>query len=237
MLCNSKMATIIKRTIGGRDYYYYTRSYRVKDSPKANGKARGSGKSRVRTEQIYLGTAEDVIRRIQSQQSPEKVRTTSFGIEAVALKVIQELGLVEIIDRHVAKRHQGLSVGHYIATAIINRLVKPTSRAGIADWLKTSSLPTLFPIDPKLLKNQNFWDAFDKMLPEAETRGSKSYGFSGDVLDDQVIQDIEHSLWEQFLTLYDVPNGTKLSSQAQLTRGFGVVAAGNSHLVCLCSFE
>ena len=179
MLCNSKMATIIKRTIGGRDYtdngkslrslngglrlcepdppyapyagisrnpyYYYTRSYRVKDSPKANGKARGSGKSRVRTEQIYLGTAEDVIRRIQSQQSPEKVRTTSFGIEAVVLKVIQELGLVEIIDRHVANRHQGLSMGHYIATATINRLVKATSRAGIADWLNTTT--ALFFVD------------------------------------------------------------------------------------------
>ena len=66
-------------------------------------------------------------------------------------------------------------------------------------------MPTLFPIDPKLLRSQNFWDAFDKMLPEAETRGSKSSGFSGDVLDDQVIQDIEHSLLEQLLTLYDVP--------------------------------
>lgn len=198
------MATIIKRTINGRNYYYISRSYRVKEPGSAPGKGPWSGKSRVRSEQVYLGTVEEVLRKIQQKASPEIVRTRSFGIEAAAVRIIQELDLINIIDRHVEKRHQGLSVGQYLAVALINRIVRPTSRAGIADWAATSALPSMMKIDPRLLKSKNFWDAFDKMLAEP-TESERSTDPSPEVLDDQVIQDIELDVWEQLRTLYDVP--------------------------------
>ena len=199
------MATIVKRLINGRAYYYISRSFRVKDASNASGKTRGSGKSHVRTEQIYLGTIEDVIKKVQTTNSPEKIRTASFGIEAAAWQVIQELDLVGIVDRHVAKRHQGLSVGQYIAVALINRLVRPSSKAGMSDWLKSSALSSLTTIEPGLMKSQNFWDAFDKMIHQPSRRGESDANQQESILDDQVIRDIEHGLWEQLLTLYDVP--------------------------------
>ena len=199
------MATIVKRLINGRAYYYISRSFRIKDASGDCGKTRGSGKSHVRTEQIYLGTIEDVIKRVQSTNSPEKIRTASFGIEAAAWQVVQELDLVGIIDRHVAKRHQGLTVGQYVAVALVNRLVRPTSKAGMSDWLKSSALSSLTTIEPGLMKSQNFWDAFDKMIHQPTRRGEPTEEQQNGILNDQIIQDIEHSLWEQLLTLYDVP--------------------------------
>ncbi len=46
---------------GDNTYYYYRRTYRVKVDPKNEGKkGPGTGKSKVITENIYLGTAEDI---------------------------------------------------------------------------------------------------------------------------------------------------------------------------------
>lgn len=193
------MATIIKRKIAGGTYYYLSHSYRVKEPGQ-------KGKGRVKTKQIYLGTAEDVLQKISTMQTPKSLVSRSFGIEAAALQVIQKLDLINIIDRHVSKRRQGLSVGQYLAVAAINRLVKPSSKNGIADWCKGSVLPDLMKIDPGLLKSQNFWDAFDKMLSEPKEGGRPpDLGDQNPLIDDQIILDIEQDIWKQVATVYGVP--------------------------------
>jgi len=58
------------KTINGITYYYYQRTWREKIDPHAWGKQRGSGKSRVRTESIYLGTAESILQRLKETSGP-----------------------------------------------------------------------------------------------------------------------------------------------------------------------
>lgn len=57
---------IYPRTVNGKTYYYLQRSWREKLDPNAKGKTRGSGKSRVRTEKIYLGSAVSILKKLSS---------------------------------------------------------------------------------------------------------------------------------------------------------------------------
>lgn len=208
------MGCIIKRQFGQKTYYYYSQSLRIQD-PKS------PGKTRVKTEQIYLGSAEDVRKRFQETPKPQTIRTRSFGIEAAALRVAQEIDVVGIIDRHVAKRQQGLSVGQYLLVAAINRLVQPTSKNGIADWCATSVLPSLMHIDSRLLKSQNFWDAFEKMLNQkGAVKKPRKTHFEPLVIDDSLILDIERDLLQNISTTQHVPLDTVIYDTTNLLTHF-----------------
>jgi transposase len=193
------MGCIIKRKFGEKTYYYFSQSVRVKG-------AGPGGKSKVKTEQIYLGSAEDVRGRFLDAPKPHTVRCRSYGIEAAAVRISQKIDLVGIIDRHVAKRRQGLSVGQYLLVGAINRLVRPTSKNGIAHWCQGSALPDLMHIDTGLLKSQNFWDAFDTMISEPSPKKNGKPSDHGPlVIDDSIILDIEQDIWNQVSALYHVP--------------------------------
>ena len=59
----------------GKNYhYYYRHSRRIKLDGSQDGKARGSGPSRVITRNIYLGKAEDIVRKVKGEN-------ISFNIE------------------------------------------------------------------------------------------------------------------------------------------------------------
>lgn len=198
------MASILARNIHGRTYYYYQRSWRAKEG---SGKTRGTGRSKVMTEQIYLGSAEDVLQKIQANQSPEEVQHLTFGLEAAAVQVVRELNLVEAIDRCVPKRAQGLSIGQYLVVAAINRIARPTSRAGIADWCNHSVIPRLMDLPKGLLSSQNFWDAFDKVrAPHQE---------EADLSEDTVLS-IQHEIWMSLLQRYNLHLDTFLYDTTNL---------------------
>ena len=63
---------IYPRTVNGKTYYYLQRSWREKLDPHTTGKTRGSGKSRVRTEKIYL--ARIIHAPLLPRSSPQKQR-------------------------------------------------------------------------------------------------------------------------------------------------------------------
>jgi len=77
------------------------------------------------------------------------------------------LYLVCTIDRRVAKRDQGLSIGQYLTLAAINRCVAATSKSRFAEWYAGTILPRLCPAPQKLLAGQRFWDAMDHVSGEA----------------------------------------------------------------------
>ncbi len=60
------MGTIIARKQGNKTYYVYQASFREKINQKDSGKTRGSGKSRVCTQSIYLGTAEKILEAVRN---------------------------------------------------------------------------------------------------------------------------------------------------------------------------
>ncbi len=142
------MPTITRRLIKGHAYYYAVQSQRI------------GGKPRL-TMQKYLGSAEDIIAAADVHRTPlkpQKVRVFAFGGAAAAWAMSQRLHLAEIVDQHVPKRDQGLSVGQYLTLAAINRCTAPTSKRSFADWYSSTSLARLCPVPTKLLASQRFWD-------------------------------------------------------------------------------
>ena len=161
------MATIIYKKKKGREYAYWVRSARV------------NGKPRI-VEQVYLGPRDRYLEEVKAaytrDRSPgptplKRVATKEFGATAYLWHWAEELGLREIVDRHVpapeARRRTQLSVGQYLVIAALNRAVDPTSkRALYDDWYKDSVVSRLWKAKETELSSQRFWDHLDQVEPE-----------------------------------------------------------------------
>lgn len=146
------MASLTRKKFNQHTYWYARVCRRVNGRPKI-----------VKT--IYLGSADDIVRAHQQRDSPprpKEVSSTQFGAVAALFQIAQQIGLVEIVDRRVPKRPQGLSPGQYLLLAAINRAVCPKSKAAFADWYQTTSLFRFIPAPPRALTSQRFWDHFDR---------------------------------------------------------------------------
>jgi hypothetical protein len=76
------MGTICARKHGDKTYYIYQESYRVKLNREDIGKQRGSGKSKVVTLSVYLGTGEKILSAVQQKKEPLSVDARQFGLVA-----------------------------------------------------------------------------------------------------------------------------------------------------------
>src|SRR5271157_1783063 len=147
------MASLTAKVIHGQTYYYARECQRVNGKPKI-----------VRT--IYLGLAKDLIAAVLEKQQaqvpqPHAVAIASFGDVVALYDLAQQIGLIHLLDRHLPKRHQGLSVGQYLLLAALNRAVHPTSKLLLADWYRQTTLPRLLPATARQLSSQAFWNHFD----------------------------------------------------------------------------
>jgi len=95
------MGTIITRKQGNNTYYLYQETYREKINKKDYGKNRGSGKSKVHTRSIYLGSAETILKCIKGNRSPVKVNTRNFGMIAAAYQAACLIELPQILMKHI----------------------------------------------------------------------------------------------------------------------------------------
>ncbi|MGI9304452.1 MAG: IS1634 family transposase [Gammaproteobacteria bacterium] len=152
------MASIIKKTIRGKPYYYARQCQRVDGKPKI-------------VWQKYLGRAEDLIATLTatppSAAKPREARVHEFGAVVALYDLAQRLRVIEHIDRHVPKRGRGPSVGTYVLVAILNRCVAPCSKASISAWFQDTVLARLLAIVPRQLTSQRFWDNMDRVSPAA----------------------------------------------------------------------
>ena len=150
------MATIIRKIIRGHRYYYLVQTAWV------------NGRSRY-VQQRYLGKAEDVGKLLDESTAPRPSHSFNFefGGTAALFSLAQQLRLVEIIDKHVPKRKQGLSVGQYALLAILNRCLAPTSKLQLAHWYAGTVLYRLLPADPAQLRSQRFFDHMAELSREA----------------------------------------------------------------------
>jgi transposase len=140
------MASIQRKIIHGHPYYYLVESRRVNGRPRP-----------VVLE--YLGSADTLLRRLQaSPLSPLHARLTQFGGVAALYDLAQQLRLVELIDQHVPKRHQGPSVGQYLLVAALNRCLAPTSKLRMPAWLRSTPLARWLGCAPQQFSSQRFWD-------------------------------------------------------------------------------
>ena len=113
------MASLTKKIVNGRPYYYLRETARV------------GGRSKV-VRTVYLGRAEDIEQRLAGAglAEPKAVVVRSFGAAAAALKIAQELDLAATIDRALGGARGDPSVGEMICLAAINRAVCPRSKPG-----------------------------------------------------------------------------------------------------------
>jgi transposase len=150
------LASLTKKIIKGRPYYYLRETAWVEGRPEV-----------VRT--TYLGRAEDIERRLaEGPGEPKAIEVRGFGAPAAALRLARELGVAGAIDRRLsARRGRGPSVGELIQLAAINRACCPRSKRQLADWHGRTALARLLPLPRRALSSQRFWDAMDRLPDEA----------------------------------------------------------------------
>src|SRR2546421_7709368 len=124
-------ASLYKKVISGRPYWYLREMAGVDGKPKM-------------VSERYLGTAAEIAAAVEGRETaalPERTRHLAFGDVAAAWGMLDELGVAGIIDEAAGPRPAGqpLSTGTYLALAALNRLVAPCSKAGFADWWKTTA--------------------------------------------------------------------------------------------------
>lgn len=149
------VASIQRKIIHGRPYYYIVESRRINGRPRP-------------VVLQYLGTANALLEKLQHPQAqPLRARVTQFGGVAALYDLARQLGLVELIDEHVPKRRQGPSVGQYILVAAINRCLAPTSKLQMPAWLGSTALPRWLALQSRQFSSPRFWDNMD-LLGEAQ---------------------------------------------------------------------
>jgi len=141
------MAYILKKRISGRTYYYLAETQRV------------GGKPRI-VWQKYLGTAERIQERLQAADISE-IQTFELGSVAAIESLEREIGFIDIVDRIVPKRDQGMSVGEYLYLIVLNRAIEPRSKASLGAWLRATAISEYRTLEA--LESSNFWDQMDKV--------------------------------------------------------------------------
>ena len=111
----------IKRK-NGRPYLYVREVARVGGKPKV-------------VSQTYIGSPDRVKELVNSEAEEVKLRVEEFGAVWLANEIDLRVGLAEIIDSVIPRdsREKGPSIGEYFVYAVINRMIEPQSKRGLAD--------------------------------------------------------------------------------------------------------
>ena len=156
------MASLYKKVISGRPYWYLREMGWVDGKPKM-------------ISERYVGTAADIEALLdarEQQMLPERTRHLDFGAVAAAWGLLADLGTAAIIDEETGARPPGLplSPGTYLALAALNRVVDPCSKRGFADWWRTTAADRFTKIPVSALDHRRFWDAMHAVPLEALPR-------------------------------------------------------------------
>jgi transposase len=143
------MASIVHKVVGGQTYYYLREMARVGGKPKM-------------VSQRYLGKASDIEAAMDGALAvPERTRHLAFGDLAAVWSILERLAVAAIVDEVVGARRgdAAASVGTYIALAAANRVVKPCSKLGFAEWWATTAGDRWVRVPAAAMDHRRFWDA------------------------------------------------------------------------------
>jgi transposase len=160
------MASLYPKKIGGKTYWYLREMARVDGRPKM-------------VSERYVGSAAEIEALLDAREAavlPERTRHLAFGDVAAAWGLLEELGIAAIIDEAAGPRPAGqpLSTGTYLALAALNRLVAPCSKAGFADWWKSTAADRFTKIPASALDGRRFWDAMHSITQEQLEEASRA---------------------------------------------------------------
>ena len=145
------MASLYKKVISGKPYWYLREMARVDGKPKM-------------VSERYLGSAADIAALLDAHEVaalPARTRHLGFGAVAATWGVLGRLDVIGVIDSVVGTRRAdaGASVGTYLALAALNRVVAPCSKLAFADWWKTTAADRFIRVPAGALDHRRFWDA------------------------------------------------------------------------------
>ena len=152
------MASLQSRISNGHKYWYIVESRRV------NGKPRP-------IPLLYLGKPNDILKRLQGGICKNiKCKSFSHGAVAALLKLADDIGVVDIINKHIPsnkknKKHMrdGLTVGGSLTLRAIEKVCHPCSNREFYSWAKTTSLEYLLGISLAKMDSQHFWDQMNEL--------------------------------------------------------------------------
>jgi transposase len=152
------VASLYKKVIGGKPYWYLREMARVDGKPKM-------------VSERYLGTAAEIEALLDAREAavlPERTRHLAFGAVAAVWGLLGDLDVAGLIDQHVpAVPGLPLSPGTYLRLAVLNRVVDPCSKSGFADWWKTTAGDRFTRIGASALDHRRFWDAMHAVPADA----------------------------------------------------------------------
>jgi len=208
--------TIFPEIKKGHKYYYAARTYREKINPQHSGKTRGSGKSKVICDKIYLGTAEDVLTKLFSAKtSPQEVSSKEFGLPMSVLKLAQDTGIMDIIDEVLPYKVRGIKASEFIIISAISKLHGSISKDRTGDYFNTTVLPEVMGIKGNNLNSKTYWEMFEKIISEKELKNKKrakqkqfndklSIEELEELIDDEKLETIEEKIWLNLLQKYHI---------------------------------
>lgn len=152
------MASLYKKVISGKPYWYLREMGRVNGKPKM-------------VSERYLGSAADIEALLDAREvaaAPARTRHLGFGDVAATWGTLERLDVIGVIDSVVGARRAdaGASVGSYLALAALNRVVAPTSKLGFEHWWKTTAADRFTKIPASALDHRRFWDAMHSITLE-----------------------------------------------------------------------
>jgi transposase len=153
------MASLYKKVIHGRPYWYLREMGWVDGKPKM-------------VSERYVGTAAEVEALLDAREQamlPERTRHLEFGPVAAVWGLLDDLQVAALIDAAVGPGPSGLplSVGTYLGLAALNRVVDPRSKRGFAEWWRTTAADRFTKIGVSALDHRRFWDAMHALPVEA----------------------------------------------------------------------
>ena len=125
----------------------------------------------------------------------------------------------QVSPEYAPQRPRGISVGTYVLLMVVAKVASPhASWRAFGPWLQKTSLARVLDLPPSLLDAQNFWDAFDRILPERAYQANlnaaskKKSGASDEhsLLNDDVVLAIEQAVWQELLRQDTVDRSTLL---------------------------
>ena len=152
------MASLYKKVVSGRPYWYLRQMARVDGKPKM-------------VSERYLGSGADIEALLDAAEGaalPERTRHLGFGDAAAVWGMLERLDVAGVIDSVVGARRAdaGASVGRYLALAALNRVVAPTSKLQFEQWWGTTAADRFTKIPAVALDHRRFWDAMHAITLE-----------------------------------------------------------------------
>ena len=140
------------KTISGHKYLYVIKNERI------DGKV-------VQTIQKYVGTADQVYDLIMEKKET-RIASYSFGKPAALLKAAEEVGLIEAMNKRIARKSiKGLTPAEYLLLIIIGRSEHVLSRNVLDEYFNESLLKFFWNPSYKL-SSQNFLNYMEKLDEE-----------------------------------------------------------------------